>query len=66
MHAIRGDGGSRRSHEAAPGNVGLALEMEASDRALVAADEAEVHAAMDSVRWERRGVLRRLTRGQRG
>jgi hypothetical protein len=39
--------------------------MEASDRALLAADQAEVDAAMDSVRWERRGLLQRLTRTAR-
>jgi hypothetical protein len=39
--------------------------MEASDRAFLAADEAEVNAAMDSVRWERRGLLQRLTRSAR-
>jgi hypothetical protein len=36
--------------------------MEASARAFVAADEAHVREAMNSVRWERRGVLQRLVR----
>jgi hypothetical protein len=36
--------------------------MEASARALFAADNAHVHEAMNSVEWERRGFLQRLTR----
>jgi hypothetical protein len=40
----------------------LSTDMEASARALVAADDAHVRAAMNSVRWERRGVLQRLVR----
>jgi hypothetical protein len=39
--------------------------MEASARALAAADSAYVHEAMDSVNWERRGLLQRLTRRAR-
>jgi hypothetical protein len=37
-------------------------DMDASDRALSAAHDAPVHEAMDSVRWERRGLLQRLRR----
>ena len=38
------------------------MDMEASARALFAADEAHVREAMDGVEWERRGLLQRLTR----
>jgi hypothetical protein len=34
----------------------------ANARALLAADDAYVREAMDSVRWERRGLLQRLVR----
>jgi hypothetical protein len=43
----------------------LREQMEATARAHVAADNAQVDAAMGSVRWERRGLLQRLTRGAR-
>jgi hypothetical protein len=43
----------------------LRIDMEASARALAAADSAYVHEAMDSVDWERRGLLQRLTRRAR-
>ena len=43
----------------------LREQMEATARARVAADNAQVNAAMGSVRWERRGLLQRLTRGGR-
>jgi hypothetical protein len=62
---MRDDGGTRRSNEAAAPNMPLRREMEASARVLVAAHQAELHAAMNSVRWERRGLLQRLTRGDR-
>jgi hypothetical protein len=40
-------------------------DMEASARALLAADGEHVREAMNSVTWERRGLLQRLTRGAR-
>jgi hypothetical protein len=40
----------------------LTKEMEASAHALFLADNAHVHGAINSVRWERRGLLQRLTR----
>jgi hypothetical protein len=43
----------------------IRADMEASARALFAADGAHVSEAMDSVKWERRGLLQRLTRGAR-
>jgi hypothetical protein len=43
----------------------LREQMEATARAHLAADSAHVDAAMGSVRWERRGLLQRLTRGAR-
>jgi hypothetical protein len=39
--------------------------MEASAYALFAADSAHVHEAMNSVDWERRGLLQRLSRRAR-
>lgn len=39
--------------------------MEATARAHLAAENAEVDEAMGGVRWERRGLLQRLTRGSR-
>ena len=36
--------------------------LEATDRALAAAHGAHLHEAMRTVRWERRGLLGRLTR----
>jgi hypothetical protein len=44
-----------------PGTL-VANDMEACARALVAADEEHVREAMNTVRWERRGVLQRLVR----
>jgi hypothetical protein len=46
-------------------NDRLSRDMEASTRALVNAHEAHVRDAMSSVRWERRGLLQRLTRDDR-
>jgi hypothetical protein len=62
MHAIGNDRGPRPTGEATNSGGGLREEMAASGRALSAADNADVHAAMDSVRWKRRGLLQRLTR----
>jgi hypothetical protein len=48
------------SHTPSP-NVQRGL-LEATDRALAAAHDAHVREAMREVRWERRGLLRRLVR----
>jgi hypothetical protein len=61
------------SHPADPGHPGreandrssLRTDMEASARALFIADNAQVQEAMNSVAWERRGLLQRLTRRAR-
>jgi hypothetical protein len=54
----------RTAHEAhADGR--LREDMEATARAHLAADNAGVDEAMASVRWERHGLLQRLTRGAR-
>jgi hypothetical protein len=42
----------------------LRTDMEASARSLLAADDAPVHEAMNSVRWERRGIFQRLIRSR--
>ncbi len=51
--------------ERADDNGALRAAMEASARALLLADNAHVADAMDSVEWERRGLLQRLTRRAR-
>ena len=38
------------------------IELEPTSRAVVDAHEAHVRTANDGVRWERRGLLQRLTR----
>jgi hypothetical protein len=38
---------------------------DATRQAVTAADEAYVRRALDSVEWERRGLLQRLSRGGR-
>jgi hypothetical protein len=43
----------------------LRREAEANARALLAADNAHVHEAMNSVDWERRGFVQRLSRRDR-
>jgi hypothetical protein len=52
----------KRTDQVTASMVELRNDLEASARALYAADDAHVHAAMDRVRWERRGLLQRLTR----
>jgi HD superfamily phosphohydrolase YqeK len=43
----------------------LRTDMEAVAHAVFVADEAHVHQAINSVHWERRGLLQRLTRRAR-
>jgi hypothetical protein len=43
----------------------LHVDMEASVQALFSADNAHIEEAMNSVDWERRGLLQRLTRRAR-
>ena len=52
------------SHDASD-NGTVRVDMEATADALFAADGAHVREAMNSVDWERRGLLQRLTRGTR-
>jgi hypothetical protein len=40
-------------------------ELEATTQAVLAADEADVRGAIESVHWERRGLLQSLTRVDR-
>jgi hypothetical protein len=63
MNMTGDDEATRHPNEGATPKLTLHAEMEASARALLAADQADVREAMNSVRWERRGFLRRLTRG---
>jgi hypothetical protein len=55
----------RRAVQATTTQGALREQMEATARARVAADNAQVDAAMGSVRWERHGLLQRLTRRAR-
>jgi hypothetical protein len=63
MNANPHDSSPRQASQEANGNGTLRTGMEATARALFAADNAHVHEAMNSVHWERRGLLQRLTRG---
>jgi hypothetical protein len=65
MNAILHHGSVRRAAREANDDGTLRSDMEASARALFAADNAHVHEAMNSVDWERRGLLQRLTRRAR-
>ncbi|MDP9293660.1 MAG: hypothetical protein M3O90_04405 [Actinomycetota bacterium] len=60
MNANPHDSGTRQASQEASST--LRIGMEATARALFAADNAHVHEAMNSVQWERRGLLQRLTR----
>ena len=40
-------------------------QLEATAQAVATADEAHFHDAVESVSWERRGLLQRLTRADR-
>ncbi len=44
---------------------GILDELEATTQAVLAADEADVRGAIESVHWERRGLLQSLTRVDR-
>jgi hypothetical protein len=65
MNANAHQGGPRQAGRAANNDGTLRVDLEASARALIAADNAYVHEAMNSVDWERRGFLQRLTRRAR-
>jgi hypothetical protein len=62
MHSTRHE--TRPAHAGEPAGPDRTLheEMEASARALLAADGAHLQEAMDSVRWERHGLLQTLGR----
>ncbi len=51
----------RTAASRSPGNPGI-VELEATSRTVLAADDAYVQNAMTSVHWRRRGFLQRLTR----
>ena len=63
MTMIQSDAGAQRPNERAAADIRAAIL--ASDRALLAADEAQLREALNGVRWERRGLLQRLTRSPR-
>jgi hypothetical protein len=65
MDAILHQGDSPQAGREARGDGTLRIDMQATTRALCAADNAYVHEAMNSVVWERRGLLQRLIRRAR-
>jgi hypothetical protein len=65
MDTIAHTGGDRHASREANDDGSLRRDMEASAHALFIADNAHVDEAMNSVRWERRGLLQRLTRRPR-
>jgi hypothetical protein len=65
-HAIaQADPAPRHSEPTPPSHGATAIreQLDATTQAVVAADEAHLRHYLESVRWERRGLLRRLTRG---
>jgi hypothetical protein len=64
MDHIASDTGSARARDVSRTGGTFRTDMAASTRALFAADEAHVHEAMNSVRWERRGIFQRLIRSR--
>ena len=48
--------------QAAPSTGGIRDQLDATTEFLVGAHEAHLREALESVRWERRGPLRRLVR----
>jgi hypothetical protein len=65
MNPMTDTRGPRQPGRKSDGERRLREEMEATARAHLAADAAQVDEAMGSVAWERRGLLQRLTRGSR-
>ena len=55
----------RQTSRDASDNGTVRVDLEATADALLAADGAHLREAMNSVAWERRGLLQRLTRGTR-
>lgn len=62
MNANPHDSGPRQANQEPNGAGTLQSGMEATARAHFLADNAPVQEAMNSVHWERRGLLQRLTR----
>jgi hypothetical protein len=65
MDTIAHERAARHHGRETPDGGTLRSDMEASEQALLAADNAHLDEAMNSVDWERRGVLRRLIRRAR-
>ena len=63
MNHMTDDLRSRHAAREATADGRLRDDMEATARLHLAAEQAPVDEALASVRWERRGLLRRLTRG---
>jgi hypothetical protein len=65
MDAITQEGASWQAGWKMDADGTLRIDMEATSQALCTADNAYIHEAMNSVHWERRGLLQRLTRRAR-
>jgi hypothetical protein len=65
MDAIPHHGDPRHAGRDTNEDGKLHVDMEATVQALLSADNAHVREAMNSVEWERRGLLQRLTRRAR-
>jgi hypothetical protein len=65
MDAITREGGSWQPGWTMDADGSLHIDMEPTSQALCTADNAYLHEAMNSVHWERRGFLQRLTRRAR-
>jgi hypothetical protein len=65
MEATTHQRDARRAGHETSATTTMRVELDASARALLAAHDAHVRDAMNSVEWERRGLLQRLTRGPR-
>jgi hypothetical protein len=64
-HSVSADEHAATAMSANPRNLRIRGELEATSKALLAADEAYVLEALRDVHWERRGPLQRLTRASR-
>jgi hypothetical protein len=65
MNAMADQVSPPQASQDANGDGAVRIDMQASAHALFAADNAHVRQAMNSVHWERRGLLQRLTRRAR-
>jgi hypothetical protein len=60
--AAKAETSDRHEQTVQPATVGIREQLDATTLVLARAHEAHVDEALNSVRWERRGPLRRLVR----